>query len=231
MIRRPPRSTLSSSSAASDVYKRQYQRRVRGVPVTFIMEHVDFHQAPAQAKVGVAVEVDGNQTAPPPPTEMSEPWLAAAAEAVDIVNDSSDVTKTVGVFKQLHSSVLLLWASFQEKIALHLERGEVEQYHTKVADIKRGFDRLIEELSKCEERAGTLKSGAAAPMKQIRVLERERMELMLQIEDNYLECEDDQERAEVGEVVKKIESQRKAKEAQIREQFDELQASLCGDDY
>eukprot|EP00658_Telonema_sp_P-2_P028704 TRINITY_DN2194_c0_g1_i4.p1 TRINITY_DN2194_c0_g1~~TRINITY_DN2194_c0_g1_i4.p1 ORF type:complete len:244 (+),score=81.89 TRINITY_DN2194_c0_g1_i4:85-816(+) len=34
MIRRPPRSTLSSSSAASDVYKRQYQRRVRG---TFIV--------------------------------------------------------------------------------------------------------------------------------------------------------------------------------------------------
>eukprot|EP00658_Telonema_sp_P-2_P041760 TRINITY_DN29904_c0_g1_i1.p1 TRINITY_DN29904_c0_g1~~TRINITY_DN29904_c0_g1_i1.p1 ORF type:complete len:261 (-),score=53.86 TRINITY_DN29904_c0_g1_i1:33-815(-) len=29
MIRRPPRSTLSSSSAASDVYKRQYQRRGR----------------------------------------------------------------------------------------------------------------------------------------------------------------------------------------------------------
>eukprot|EP00658_Telonema_sp_P-2_P041069 TRINITY_DN29373_c0_g1_i1.p1 TRINITY_DN29373_c0_g1~~TRINITY_DN29373_c0_g1_i1.p1 ORF type:complete len:536 (-),score=147.96 TRINITY_DN29373_c0_g1_i1:289-1896(-) len=29
MIRRPPRSTLSSSSAASDVYKKQYQRRVR----------------------------------------------------------------------------------------------------------------------------------------------------------------------------------------------------------
>eukprot|EP00656_Telonema_subtile_P051472 TRINITY_DN6930_c0_g1_i4.p1 TRINITY_DN6930_c0_g1~~TRINITY_DN6930_c0_g1_i4.p1 ORF type:complete len:238 (-),score=59.08 TRINITY_DN6930_c0_g1_i4:277-990(-) len=31
MIRRPPRSTLSSSSAASDVYKRQYQRRVREI--------------------------------------------------------------------------------------------------------------------------------------------------------------------------------------------------------
>eukprot|EP00828_Plagiopyla_frontata_P021145 TRINITY_DN2740_c0_g2_i1.p1 TRINITY_DN2740_c0_g2~~TRINITY_DN2740_c0_g2_i1.p1 ORF type:complete len:135 (+),score=27.46 TRINITY_DN2740_c0_g2_i1:110-514(+) len=31
MIRRPPRSTLSSSSAASDVYKRQYQRRVHGM--------------------------------------------------------------------------------------------------------------------------------------------------------------------------------------------------------
>eukprot|EP00657_Telonema_sp_P-1_P000113 TRINITY_DN101_c0_g1_i11.p1 TRINITY_DN101_c0_g1~~TRINITY_DN101_c0_g1_i11.p1 ORF type:complete len:223 (+),score=81.87 TRINITY_DN101_c0_g1_i11:106-774(+) len=30
MIRRPPRSTQSRSSAASDVYKRQYQRRVRG---------------------------------------------------------------------------------------------------------------------------------------------------------------------------------------------------------
>eukprot|EP00656_Telonema_subtile_P000660 TRINITY_DN10304_c0_g1_i1.p1 TRINITY_DN10304_c0_g1~~TRINITY_DN10304_c0_g1_i1.p1 ORF type:complete len:187 (+),score=33.53 TRINITY_DN10304_c0_g1_i1:42-602(+) len=33
MTRRPPRSTLSSSSAASDVYKRQYQRRVRGSAV------------------------------------------------------------------------------------------------------------------------------------------------------------------------------------------------------
>src|SRR5674536_394497 len=31
MIRRPPRSTLSSSSAASDVYKRQTQRRRRAV--------------------------------------------------------------------------------------------------------------------------------------------------------------------------------------------------------
>eukprot|EP00658_Telonema_sp_P-2_P064843 TRINITY_DN5421_c0_g1_i3.p1 TRINITY_DN5421_c0_g1~~TRINITY_DN5421_c0_g1_i3.p1 ORF type:complete len:328 (-),score=64.20 TRINITY_DN5421_c0_g1_i3:102-1085(-) len=38
MIRRPPRSTLSSSSAASDVYKRQYQRRVRGRTLT---EHTD----------------------------------------------------------------------------------------------------------------------------------------------------------------------------------------------
>eukprot|EP00657_Telonema_sp_P-1_P008436 TRINITY_DN29609_c0_g1_i2.p1 TRINITY_DN29609_c0_g1~~TRINITY_DN29609_c0_g1_i2.p1 ORF type:complete len:124 (-),score=32.38 TRINITY_DN29609_c0_g1_i2:20-391(-) len=34
MIRRPPRSTQSRSSAASDVYKRQYQRRVREVTFT-----------------------------------------------------------------------------------------------------------------------------------------------------------------------------------------------------
>eukprot|EP00825_Cyclidium_porcatum_P021822 TRINITY_DN24213_c0_g1_i2.p3 TRINITY_DN24213_c0_g1~~TRINITY_DN24213_c0_g1_i2.p3 ORF type:complete len:140 (+),score=9.53 TRINITY_DN24213_c0_g1_i2:68-487(+) len=32
MIRRPPRSTHCISSAASDVYKRQYQRRVHGYP-------------------------------------------------------------------------------------------------------------------------------------------------------------------------------------------------------
>src|SRR5674536_321425 len=32
MIPRPPRSTLSSSSAASDVYKRQRTRRSRGAP-------------------------------------------------------------------------------------------------------------------------------------------------------------------------------------------------------
>eukprot|EP00656_Telonema_subtile_P017058 TRINITY_DN1906_c0_g1_i1.p1 TRINITY_DN1906_c0_g1~~TRINITY_DN1906_c0_g1_i1.p1 ORF type:complete len:301 (-),score=22.41 TRINITY_DN1906_c0_g1_i1:50-952(-) len=35
-MRRPPRSTLSSSSAASDVYKRQYQRRVREDSVLFM---------------------------------------------------------------------------------------------------------------------------------------------------------------------------------------------------
>eukprot|EP00825_Cyclidium_porcatum_P018963 TRINITY_DN2158_c0_g1_i3.p5 TRINITY_DN2158_c0_g1~~TRINITY_DN2158_c0_g1_i3.p5 ORF type:complete len:105 (-),score=24.35 TRINITY_DN2158_c0_g1_i3:646-960(-) len=33
MIRRPPRSTHCISSAASDVYKRQYQRRVHGAEV------------------------------------------------------------------------------------------------------------------------------------------------------------------------------------------------------
>eukprot|EP00658_Telonema_sp_P-2_P040073 TRINITY_DN28675_c0_g1_i2.p1 TRINITY_DN28675_c0_g1~~TRINITY_DN28675_c0_g1_i2.p1 ORF type:complete len:288 (-),score=107.55 TRINITY_DN28675_c0_g1_i2:82-945(-) len=40
MIRRPPRSTLSSSSAASDVYKRQYQRRVRGAAVGMATTHL-----------------------------------------------------------------------------------------------------------------------------------------------------------------------------------------------
>eukprot|EP00828_Plagiopyla_frontata_P041440 TRINITY_DN5906_c0_g1_i4.p1 TRINITY_DN5906_c0_g1~~TRINITY_DN5906_c0_g1_i4.p1 ORF type:complete len:342 (+),score=60.73 TRINITY_DN5906_c0_g1_i4:122-1147(+) len=48
MIRRPPRSTLSSSSAASDVYKRQYQRRVHGTkqnyqnPPQHIMSESEF---------------------------------------------------------------------------------------------------------------------------------------------------------------------------------------------
>eukprot|EP00656_Telonema_subtile_P031388 TRINITY_DN34358_c0_g1_i1.p1 TRINITY_DN34358_c0_g1~~TRINITY_DN34358_c0_g1_i1.p1 ORF type:complete len:394 (+),score=148.35 TRINITY_DN34358_c0_g1_i1:110-1291(+) len=41
MIRRPPRSTLSSSSAASDVYKRQYQRRVRGIAPSHMSDHED----------------------------------------------------------------------------------------------------------------------------------------------------------------------------------------------
>eukprot|EP00831_Metopus_contortus_P041219 TRINITY_DN32311_c0_g1_i1.p1 TRINITY_DN32311_c0_g1~~TRINITY_DN32311_c0_g1_i1.p1 ORF type:complete len:224 (-),score=72.51 TRINITY_DN32311_c0_g1_i1:5-676(-) len=35
MIRRPPRSTQGVSSAASDVYKRQYQRRVHGDIISF----------------------------------------------------------------------------------------------------------------------------------------------------------------------------------------------------
>eukprot|EP00656_Telonema_subtile_P012273 TRINITY_DN16178_c0_g1_i2.p1 TRINITY_DN16178_c0_g1~~TRINITY_DN16178_c0_g1_i2.p1 ORF type:complete len:217 (+),score=45.16 TRINITY_DN16178_c0_g1_i2:3-653(+) len=39
IIRLPPRSTLSSSSAASDVYKRQYQRRVRGLAAMSLQPH------------------------------------------------------------------------------------------------------------------------------------------------------------------------------------------------
>eukprot|EP00831_Metopus_contortus_P062753 TRINITY_DN54993_c0_g1_i1.p1 TRINITY_DN54993_c0_g1~~TRINITY_DN54993_c0_g1_i1.p1 ORF type:complete len:133 (+),score=35.03 TRINITY_DN54993_c0_g1_i1:78-476(+) len=35
MRRRPPRSTQGVSSAASDVYKRQYQRRVHGILMVF----------------------------------------------------------------------------------------------------------------------------------------------------------------------------------------------------
>eukprot|EP00658_Telonema_sp_P-2_P079575 TRINITY_DN7721_c0_g1_i4.p1 TRINITY_DN7721_c0_g1~~TRINITY_DN7721_c0_g1_i4.p1 ORF type:complete len:168 (+),score=54.70 TRINITY_DN7721_c0_g1_i4:104-607(+) len=61
MIRRPPRSTLSSSSAASDVYKRQYQRRVRGLRLLTTL-----HGAPlmdAEHRVGSrkdkAPEVEG----------------------------------------------------------------------------------------------------------------------------------------------------------------------------
>eukprot|EP01016_Furgasonia_blochmanni_P021425 TRINITY_DN2367_c0_g2_i4.p2 TRINITY_DN2367_c0_g2~~TRINITY_DN2367_c0_g2_i4.p2 ORF type:complete len:123 (-),score=21.23 TRINITY_DN2367_c0_g2_i4:35-403(-) len=37
MIRRPPRSTQSRSSAASDVYKRQVQRRVHGIVIALAL--------------------------------------------------------------------------------------------------------------------------------------------------------------------------------------------------
>src|SRR5674536_354137 len=37
MIRRPPRSTLSSSSAASDVYKRQLHRRLTGAGLGLLL--------------------------------------------------------------------------------------------------------------------------------------------------------------------------------------------------
>eukprot|EP00831_Metopus_contortus_P047461 TRINITY_DN38308_c0_g1_i1.p2 TRINITY_DN38308_c0_g1~~TRINITY_DN38308_c0_g1_i1.p2 ORF type:complete len:114 (+),score=36.17 TRINITY_DN38308_c0_g1_i1:120-461(+) len=38
MIRRPPRSTQGVSSAASDVYKRQYQRRVHGANTIRVLQ-------------------------------------------------------------------------------------------------------------------------------------------------------------------------------------------------
>eukprot|EP00656_Telonema_subtile_P015779 TRINITY_DN182_c0_g1_i1.p1 TRINITY_DN182_c0_g1~~TRINITY_DN182_c0_g1_i1.p1 ORF type:complete len:300 (+),score=44.09 TRINITY_DN182_c0_g1_i1:89-988(+) len=52
MIRRPPRSTLSSSSAASDVYKRQPSNRVMmstAAPQGLSSVHVDAHSTPQEA--------------------------------------------------------------------------------------------------------------------------------------------------------------------------------------
>eukprot|EP00828_Plagiopyla_frontata_P028264 TRINITY_DN365_c0_g1_i11.p1 TRINITY_DN365_c0_g1~~TRINITY_DN365_c0_g1_i11.p1 ORF type:complete len:191 (+),score=36.69 TRINITY_DN365_c0_g1_i11:122-694(+) len=63
MIRRPPRSTLSSSSAASDVYKRQYQRRVHGayqnnyliLIKTKLPSHMQLVQTFGRKKTAIAV--------------------------------------------------------------------------------------------------------------------------------------------------------------------------------
>eukprot|EP00658_Telonema_sp_P-2_P061223 TRINITY_DN49957_c0_g1_i1.p1 TRINITY_DN49957_c0_g1~~TRINITY_DN49957_c0_g1_i1.p1 ORF type:complete len:101 (+),score=24.11 TRINITY_DN49957_c0_g1_i1:96-398(+) len=44
MIRRPPRSTLSSSSAASDVYKRQVSTQSTGVTTPVVVFHCMFSQ-------------------------------------------------------------------------------------------------------------------------------------------------------------------------------------------
>eukprot|EP00658_Telonema_sp_P-2_P022812 TRINITY_DN1912_c0_g1_i4.p1 TRINITY_DN1912_c0_g1~~TRINITY_DN1912_c0_g1_i4.p1 ORF type:complete len:137 (+),score=32.95 TRINITY_DN1912_c0_g1_i4:109-519(+) len=51
MIRRPPRSTLSSSSAASDVYKRQVSTQSTGARGTVSMEYfiVELEVAPEEA--------------------------------------------------------------------------------------------------------------------------------------------------------------------------------------
>src|SRR5664280_738653 len=55
MIRRPPRSTLSSSSAASDVYKRQHAGRAfdeeEGIEVKQRIRQCHFANGPASAEI------------------------------------------------------------------------------------------------------------------------------------------------------------------------------------
>src|SRR5664279_5966341 len=46
MIRRPPRSTLSSSSAASDVYKRQVQNDPRVTPIGAVLRRYSLDELP-----------------------------------------------------------------------------------------------------------------------------------------------------------------------------------------
>eukprot|EP00656_Telonema_subtile_P056091 TRINITY_DN8882_c0_g1_i6.p2 TRINITY_DN8882_c0_g1~~TRINITY_DN8882_c0_g1_i6.p2 ORF type:complete len:108 (+),score=11.31 TRINITY_DN8882_c0_g1_i6:92-415(+) len=61
MIRRPPRSTLSSSSAASDVYKRQVSTQSTGI----IRQHIMVFTAPTEQLVafpgGTVHRTRGNQ--------------------------------------------------------------------------------------------------------------------------------------------------------------------------
>eukprot|EP00825_Cyclidium_porcatum_P042322 TRINITY_DN576_c0_g1_i8.p2 TRINITY_DN576_c0_g1~~TRINITY_DN576_c0_g1_i8.p2 ORF type:complete len:309 (+),score=48.47 TRINITY_DN576_c0_g1_i8:121-1047(+) len=75
MIRRPPRSTHCISSAASDVYKRQYQRRVHGIknphwiyPGDVVM--LDTSSGTPRLKLGKAV---GGQSGKVQPTVYSTP--------------------------------------------------------------------------------------------------------------------------------------------------------------
>eukprot|EP00825_Cyclidium_porcatum_P025519 TRINITY_DN27716_c0_g1_i1.p4 TRINITY_DN27716_c0_g1~~TRINITY_DN27716_c0_g1_i1.p4 ORF type:complete len:110 (-),score=37.85 TRINITY_DN27716_c0_g1_i1:87-416(-) len=56
MIRRPPRSTHCISSAASDVYKRQYQRRVHGFGRTRGSVQIMITNAGKQPKQVIAVD-------------------------------------------------------------------------------------------------------------------------------------------------------------------------------
>eukprot|EP00657_Telonema_sp_P-1_P008186 TRINITY_DN2890_c0_g1_i1.p1 TRINITY_DN2890_c0_g1~~TRINITY_DN2890_c0_g1_i1.p1 ORF type:complete len:104 (+),score=46.46 TRINITY_DN2890_c0_g1_i1:115-426(+) len=73
MIRRPPRSTQSRSSAASDVYKRQYQRRVRGLTTRSRDPSVRW---PAQSPM--LFPIDDPLVGDIPTTPPMEPWTDGA---------------------------------------------------------------------------------------------------------------------------------------------------------
>src|SRR5665648_217644 len=99
MIRRPPRSTLSSSSAASDVYKRQLLVNVRPVPRFVPVPPGAVHQV-TMAPVPVtplAVRV----VVPPGQTELT----AAVAEV--IATSTLEVTVTLASTADPQSPVTL----------------------------------------------------------------------------------------------------------------------------
>src|SRR5664280_3445196 len=88
MIRRPPRSTLSSSSAASDVYKRQiyycFGCHVSGDQITFVreMQHLDFAEAVRLLADRAGIELHEDVNAGPARKERQEA-LAAMDKAVE----------------------------------------------------------------------------------------------------------------------------------------------------
>eukprot|EP00831_Metopus_contortus_P015036 TRINITY_DN16240_c0_g1_i2.p1 TRINITY_DN16240_c0_g1~~TRINITY_DN16240_c0_g1_i2.p1 ORF type:complete len:317 (-),score=47.57 TRINITY_DN16240_c0_g1_i2:140-1090(-) len=73
MIRRPPRSTQGVSSAASDVYKRQYQRRVHGI-LKFPMED-------SKGVIGSAVGISTDILRGKPRVKKVEAWPGASGNA------------------------------------------------------------------------------------------------------------------------------------------------------
>src|SRR5664279_36156 len=86
MIRRPPRSTLSSSSAASDVYKRQvFDERDQAV-TTYIAELLE-----AAAALGLKTSICGQ--APSVYPEYAELLVRSGIEAISVNIDAVDRTR------------------------------------------------------------------------------------------------------------------------------------------
>src|SRR5665648_953125 len=78
MIRRPPRSTLSSSSAASDVYKRQAV--LEGIRTFLDVEQCVFIVAADNRVLELAVQ---EQMPHPVPDEQANPYYSSGAEYLD----------------------------------------------------------------------------------------------------------------------------------------------------
>src|SRR5678809_457166 len=77
MIRRPPRSTLDRSSAASDVYKRQVQNDQR-------KERRARAGSPHDAALFVADDLDDRRRRRAPPRAFEEPLLLLPGELVEV---------------------------------------------------------------------------------------------------------------------------------------------------
>eukprot|EP00658_Telonema_sp_P-2_P055639 TRINITY_DN44220_c0_g1_i1.p1 TRINITY_DN44220_c0_g1~~TRINITY_DN44220_c0_g1_i1.p1 ORF type:complete len:244 (-),score=37.28 TRINITY_DN44220_c0_g1_i1:144-875(-) len=86
MIRRPPRSTLSSSSAASDVYKRQRLSRLLETLSVLRRQHMSSDTTHLALVASLLPEGEGNMlSALCPPTEQDAPAAEDVAVEVDEV--------------------------------------------------------------------------------------------------------------------------------------------------
>ena len=101
MIRRPPRSTLSSSSAASDVYKRQEQTRAKNKEtLTNLVNNKNVTNAQkdkAMQQIMQMTEISEKETA----TEnllaakgFSEAVVTILSDSVDVVVNADDLTES-----------------------------------------------------------------------------------------------------------------------------------------
>ena len=169
MIRRPPRSTLDRSSAASDVYKRQAFTNpnarcpVCGAPVYFYDSgyggRVFFDelgppwpkhpctatQPPKELSRIDLVRLPGDQTATKTPNWLQQGWAPFACQVIESLTSSSRIVVLGGVHLGIHRTLFTTPADYAIHAPFQLRERDTQSYHLSTINISEGGELSVVE--------------------------------------------------------------------------------------
>eukprot|EP00826_Nyctotherus_ovalis_P042909 TRINITY_DN4483_c0_g4_i1.p1 TRINITY_DN4483_c0_g4~~TRINITY_DN4483_c0_g4_i1.p1 ORF type:complete len:265 (+),score=103.98 TRINITY_DN4483_c0_g4_i1:25-795(+) len=198
MIRRPPRSTRKESSAASDVYKRQYQRRVHGKTM----------------KKGVLIEVDlGNShTSASPPVKARLENAAKHEKHIKLQDVMAKLEQAAQNREKLQKKrgekLRTIMKKSKEKIMRRHSCAEVEvkkQREKVFDDLKGAAQRRRERINSMVDKLRAENEKVAEVHQQVKVNKQNSKKELKKKLDERLENTESQRKKLMDEMVKKLE--------------------------